>query len=93
MAKPPKEDLISFDVSNPVTLDREKHVLKELLASTSKQLPPMNRDQLFSELVQRTKVEKLMSYKPKHKEFENPENEITDEMCPPKMFRSYAYKA
>ena len=31
ISKPPKEELISFDVTNPVTLDREKHDLDHLL--------------------------------------------------------------
>ena len=39
----------------------------------------MGRESIFQELAQRIKVEKLMNYKPKHKEFENPEIEISDE--------------
>lgn len=34
-----------------------------------------------------------MNYKPKHKEFENPEIEISDEPTPPSMFESFAYRS
>ena len=35
VAKPPKDDLISFDVTNPLTVDREKHSLVELLSESA----------------------------------------------------------
>ena len=53
----------------------------------------MGREQIFQELAQRIKVEKLMNYKPKHKEFENPEIEISDELSPPIFFDTFSYKA
>lgn len=53
----------------------------------------MDREHIFSELAQKIKVEKLMNYQPKHKEFENPEVEISDLPQPPSFFDSFAFKA
>lgn len=55
----------------------------------------MNRETVFSELAQKIKVDKLMSYKPKHKTFENPEVEIADSSVssPPKLFESFAFSS